>query len=248
MIDTLTTKEAMVRQGYYERGSGPEEILILGSCRTIAFMSYLSRWNETIGNNRFTIRRIDPCEWIEVGINERVAAAETDERTLKILKNCEILIHEHLINYGIFNTDTTCEKNIYQFMETEGLLNCSIPQWNDHMVLKEDYTAYGVPTPPDWIERGLWEIDKFCTLCMLTSFPEFAQTFRETWTKVRYFYRPNHTSSAFTMALFRLMDDKFLHLETTPEFWNEIAQYDLFRDPHTNVTQEDVAGYGLEWR
>ncbi len=246
MIDTTMTKGAMETQGFYQSGSGSEEILILGSCRTIAFLNYFVRWNDTIGKNRFTIRRIDPCEWMEVGIEPRVKAAETDPRTLLAIENCDIFIHEHLINYGCFNTDKEAEKNIYQFGLATNT-DIGIPNWNDHLILKNDWVAYGAVTPPDWLEKGEWEVQKFCSLCTLTSLPEFGQYFYDTWRKVRYFWRPNHTSAAFTGTVFRMLNDKFLNLETDGGFWNAVEQEDLFRDPHTEVTQEDRVGYRLEW-
>ena len=45
-----------------------------------------------------------------------------------------------------------------------------------------------------------------------------------------------------------MLNDKFLNLETDGGFWNAVEQEDLFKDPHTPVTQEDVDGYRLEWR
>ncbi len=247
-IDTNITKAASMSQGYFESGSGPEEILLLGSCRTVAFLSYLVRWNETIGNNRFTIRRIDPCEWLEQGIAERVQESETDQRILDVLRGSTIFIHEHLEKFGMFNTDPMNDKNIYQFGVNEGNLDITIPNWHDHLILKNDWVAYGAETPPDWIQQGELQVLKFIDVCSWSSFPEFGDTFRDTWRKVRYFWRPNHTSAAFTTAIFRLMVDKFLHLETTNDFCGAIAGEDLFQFPHTEVTHEDVSGYGLEWR
>jgi len=52
----------------------------------------------------------------------------------------------------------------------------------------------------------------------------------------------------FTMYIFRRMNSKFLNLRLTDDFLDAIKQEDLFRDPHTDVTQRDIEGYGLEWR
>ncbi len=248
MIDTNITKAAMVSQGYFESGSGPEEILITGSCRTIAFTNYLIRWNETIGNNRFTIRRMDACEWVEVGIQERLERAKTDEKTLSIIRNCDIFIHEHIAKFGIFNTDSTADENIYDSGLNPSAMDIGIPNWHDHMILKNDWSAYGSEAPPDWIQQGELQVLKFIDVCSWSSFPEFGEEFKNNWRRERYFYRPNHTSAVFTRNLFSMMNNKFLHLETSADFVNEISQYDLFKEPNTSVTQEDVDGYRLEWR
>jgi hypothetical protein len=60
MIDTNDTRDQQLSRGYFEIGSGPEQLLIVGSCRTVAFLNYVHRANS---QNRFTIRRIDPCDW-----------------------------------------------------------------------------------------------------------------------------------------------------------------------------------------
>src|SRR4029077_13131091 len=100
MITTIETKDEQLRNGYFQRGTGPTEILILGSCRTLPYLSYLIRWNESGGNNQFTIRRIDPCDWTVSGVD--INSLETDERILSVLRSTRIFIHEHLESYGMF--------------------------------------------------------------------------------------------------------------------------------------------------
>src|SRR6201984_1973429 len=109
MIDTIVTKDQQLRNGYYQSGTGPTEILIVGSCRTVPYLSYLAKWNKTSGANQLTVRRIDPCDWAGYDLT----SFETDERILSILRSTAIFIHEYLVNYGMFNTAGT-EKNIYQ--------------------------------------------------------------------------------------------------------------------------------------
>lgn len=233
MIDTIVCKEQQLRDGFYHIGSGPTEVLVLGSCRTVPYVEYLCRSPE------LTVRRIDPCDWTLAGID--LVQFETDERILKVLESTDIFIHEWLENYGMFNTDIMAEKSIYRFTEATWE-DITIPNFNDHMILEGDYAAYGAPTPDDYIERGWKEIDKFCGVCELSSFPEFAQTFRDTWTKVRYFWRPNHVSAHFTKAIFKLMNEKFLKLPI-----ENVTDEDLFCSPCTQVSQRDREGYGIEW-
>lgn len=244
MISTIETKEAQLKDGYYQSGSGSEQILILGSCRTIPYLSYLVRWNDSGGNNRFTIRRIDPCDWAVENVD--LKPLENDERILSVLKSCDIFIHEHLANYEMFNTTRDSEKNIYQF-GMNPRLDISIPNFHDHFILENDYASCGIATPSDYIERGMAEIEKFCEVCRLSSFPEFADHFRNNWRTIRFFWRPNHVSSAFSLYIFRVMNTKFLHLDLTDEFWGVTGQEDLYRNPHTEVTQQDREAYGITW-
>lgn len=239
MINTIDAKLAQLRDGYYQSGTGPKEILILGSCRTLAYLSYLSDWNK--GTNELTIRRIDPCDWAVSGV--KIESLENDERILSVLRSCDIFIHEYLVNWGMFNTALMTGKNIYDFgMKPE--VNIAIPNFNDHLILENDWIDYGAArTPDDYIARGNEQIEKFCAHTELSSIPEFAQTFRDTWRNIRYFWRPNHISAAFSKAIFKLMNDNFLHLPI-----GDVTNEDLFATPHTQVTQRDVDGYGLEWR
>lgn len=242
MISTIETKEAQLKNGFYQSGTGPQQILILGSCRTIPYLSYLMRYNE--GKNQFTIRRIDPCDWTVENVD--LTTLEKDERILSVLKSADIFIHEHLESYGIFNTAALSEKHIYQFgMNPQ--TDISIPNFHDHFILEKDYESCGIKTPEDYVAKGEAEIEKFCNVCKRTSFPEMADHFRENWRTTRFFWRPNHTSNVFTLYIFRLMNDKFLHLDLTDEFWAGAATEDLFRDPHTEVTQRDREAYQIKW-
>jgi hypothetical protein len=178
---------------------------------------------------------------------ELLAGLETDERVLSVLRSADIFIHEHLASYGMLNTSREAEKNVYQF-GMAAPIDISIPNWHDHLILENDYVAYGTTTPEDYVERGEAEVRKFCSLCELTSFPEMGPYFRDNWRSRRFFYRPNHTSAEFTLWIFRQMNDKFLHLPLDDAFWNGAAQEDLFREPCTEVpTENDRKNYGITW-
>jgi hypothetical protein len=244
MISTIESKQQQLQNGYFQSGTGSKQILIVGSCRTLAYLSYLIRWNDGEGRNEFIIRRIDPCDWAVSNID--VASFENDERILSVIKSADIFIHEHLVNYGMFNTDLAVRKNIYQFGITPEF-DISVPNFNDVMVLRNDYTDYGVPVPHNYIEIGESEVEKFCQLCKLTSFPEMGDYFRDQWRNKRFFWRPNHVSAVFTIYIFMAMNDKFLHLPLTDDFWAGAGQEDLFKYPHTQVTQQDRDAYRLTW-
>lgn len=252
MIDTINTRQAQLECGYFQSGSGPETIFILGSCRTLAFANYLIRWNNGEGKNRFTIRRIDPCDlhWNSQGQNVDVEpllkAMETDERVLSTIRSASIFIHEHLHNYAMFNTDKEADKTIYQF-GMNAATDISIPNFHDRFILYMDFCDFHALTD-HWSQQGEKAVQEFIDLCALTSFPEFGEYFQKNWRTTRFFWRPNHTSAAFTLKIFELMNDKFLQLPLSEEFWAGARTEDQFSSPHTSVTQHDIDAYGLTWR
>lgn len=238
MINTIDCKAAQLRDGYYQSGTGPKQILILGSCRTIAYLSYLADYNK--GKNELTIRRIDPCDWAVSGV--KIESLEKDERIFSVVDSCDIFIHEYLVNWGMFNTDRTVFKNIYTYGLNSGAIDIAIPNFNDHLILENDWVDYGSTTPPDYIDQGEKQIKKFCRHAEASSFPEFGEDFKNNWRNIRYFWRPNHVSARFTRSIFYDMNQKFLHLPI-----GEISQEDLFASPRTQVTQRDRDGYQLTW-
>lgn len=252
MISTIETRQAQLECGYFQSGSGPEMIFILGSCRTLAFLNYLIRWNIGEGKNRFTIRRIDVCDtnWNSQGqVVDNVPilkAMETDERILSTLESASIFIHEHMGNYGMFNTDRGSESNVYQF-GMNATTDISIPNFHDRFVLYMDFCDFHALTD-DWAQKGERAIQEFVDLCVLTSFPEFGAYFKENWRTTRFFWRPNHTSAAFTLEIFRLMNERFLGLPLSEEFWAGARTEDQFAHPNTSMTQADIDAYKLTWR
>lgn len=238
MIDTISTQAAHYEQGCWTSGTGDHVVMFVGSCRLLSFVNYFQRLNK---DNRFTIALV-----YVVNFGQTYEQQETKPVLLDMIKRCRWFIKEHCVNYGMFNTSKDAEKSIYDFgMNPE--LDILIPSWNDHLVLENDWSAYGSPTPEDYVEKGKAEIEKFCGICELSSFPELAEYFRANWKTTRFFYRPNHTSAAFTLYLMRLMNEKMLHLDLTDEFWAEAGQEDLFRTPCTSVTQRDRDAYNITW-
>lgn len=251
MVDTIMTRQAQLECGYFKSGSGSETVFILGSCRTLAFLNYLIRWNSGEGNNRFTIYRIDVCDTVWNAQGQMIdnvpilAAMETNERILSVLRNSTIFVHEFLHNFGMFNTDREAEKNIYQYGMT-AINDISIPNWHDVFVLYNDFADFNAWTE-DWVQKGEAAIQRVVDLCALTSFPEMGDYIRDNWRNIRFFYRPNHTSKEFTLKIFKLMNEKYLGLPLSQEFWDGASQEDQFKEPHTQVTDLDRAAYGLTW-
>jgi hypothetical protein len=243
MISTIESKQQQLINGFFERGTGAEKILILGSCRTLPYLSYLIRWNESNGD-RFTIRRIDPCDWTVENVD--IETCERDERIQRVISSTNIFIHEHLESYSMFNTSKETPKNIYQ-LGMNPLIDIAIPNFHDRFALENDWVDCGMQTPDNYIEHGEAAMEGFCEICKLSSFPEMGDYFRESWRSIRFFWRPNHISAAFSMYIFRRINSRFLHLKLTDEFIEAAKQEDLFKTPCTQPTQRDREAYRLQW-
>lgn len=232
----------------------PEEtILILGSCRVVPYLNYLAQYNITTGRNTLRIFCIDPVNYMVDSAGQHLDTAgllkalETDEHFLSILKETTIFIHEHLQSFGILNTAPDAETNIYQFgMAPKTDVLC--PNFHDVFLLVEDFKAIDPKyqgrelTAED--EKAIYDagnahIERFCGICEKSSFPEFAQWFRDNYLERRLFHSFNHVSSAFTLEIFRLINEKFLHLPLDGNFWNHIGQQDIYANVQTPVTDLD---------
>lgn len=259
MWDTVNTQSAHYSDGCWTTGTGPTVIVILGSCRVLGYVNYFARLNV---ENKYTICLINLVNFAfnqsgtQVDPTEFTKQFENKPVLMDMIKRCKWFIHEHAENFDFLNTSlvnrntpdfTGYERgNIYQKgMDPE--IDISVPNFNDHLILENDWPAYGSPTPDNYTELGRAEIEKFCNICKLTSFPEFAEYFRDNWTITRFFWKPNHVSAAFTLYIFKLMDEKFLHLGLTDDFWRGARTEDLYQFPNTMVTDRDRKGYSITW-
>lgn len=252
MIGTIDTKQQQLERGYYEIGNGEKKMLILGTCRAIPYLNYLNRWNRMWSPSNFTIRFIDAFNWNWDRNEERVdceAAINAQENSMgmrSMLEETDVFIHEHYQNYGMFNTDPSSHKNIYQFGLNPEIDVC-IPNFHDVFILENDFKDFG-HVDENYHEKGEEAVVNFIRKCQLTSFPEFGDIFRDTWRNIRYFWTPNHVSAEFSTAIFGFMNAKFLKMPLTDEFWDGARSEDLFKTPCTEVTERDIEGYGLRWR
>lgn len=252
LINTLDIKLAQLEKGSWSTGSGNETILIIGSCRCINYVNYLKQWNESNGN-RFTIHHLDPFNWnfkIVNGIEERtdfeatITALETDSRILNLLSKVDIYIHEYYNQFGMFNTD-----NIKNFGLNPKQDIC-LPNFNDLFILYNDLMTFDKETQeqPNNLElvkeKGLKAIDKFYWVCQHSSMPEMEDYFRYNWQTTRFFWTYNHISTHFTLKIWELLNEKFLHLENWNQFENMV---DMFSSPCTQVHINDRKIYGIKW-
>lgn len=252
----------------------PEEvILVLGSCRAVPYINYLAHYNQTRGN-RFKIYAIDPINFqVDMAGNALPTAQllkdlETDKHFLGILKSVTIFIHEGLSSFGILNTvrqpcvkqmasSRACElgtkacdvyhseeKNIYNFgMQPE--IDVAIPNFHDIRLLAADFIGVD---ETEAVRIGDENIDRFCRICDLSSFPEFGPWFREHYLTTRLFHSFNHVSAAFTREIFRLANEKFLHLDLDDAFWQHPdVTADMYANNSTKLTELDRRWRVYEW-
>lgn len=271
MITTMDIKSQQLEKGFFTVGSGKEMMLIMGSCRVAGYVNYLDLWNQTIGNNRFTIHSLDPFNHHFhpitndlVDLHEAIDKMEHHEGLRNMLWSVDILIHEWYSNYGIFNTFKDQEKSIYNLCSPR--IDICLPNWNDIFILfsefyqfdkdfkesvDESYRAYDklVPILESYVtDKAEENLKKFYGVCRKSSLPEMESIFKALMKEYRFFFTFNHISKEFSLAIFRMMNDKFLGLPITQEFMDEINVQDLFKNNYTPLTEYDVKNYGFDWK
>lgn len=267
MINTVNIKQQQLTNTYFKTGSGPDSILIMGSCRVAPYVNYFNLWNEQ-NNNPFTIYTLDPFNWnwdIHDGRVDYIQALtnlETDKRILNMLSSIKIFIHEYYSNAGMFNVFKD-SKNIYQYRMLPSIDIC-IPNFNDLFILFgdivsfdtdirkraiQDYNVIGrlsEETQDDAFAKSADNLAKFYEVCKKSDIPEMGRYFLENWTTKRLFWNYNHVSKHFTLPVFDYLARK-LNLDLTTEFLQQISQDDMFANNYTYLTEYDVKLHGLNW-
>lgn len=268
MIGTVEIKIDQLTNGTFKIGSGKEIILIMGSCRSVPYLNYLNEWNKE--SNRFTIHYLDPHNWNWdlnndiVDYHAEIEKQEQNKELLNILSSVDIFIHEYYKSYGMFNTIDDGEKNIYDFGLNPKIDIC-IPNFNDLFILfndivtfdsvingkaKSDYKDSGklsVHTIVDVLRVGQRNIEKFYSICDRSDIQEMKEYFKSNYQTTRLFWTSNHISKEFSLAIFRILNDKFLNLELSESFWNEISKEDIYANNYTYLTEYDKKYYCFEW-
>lgn len=266
MFSTVNTKVEQLRNGFTRSGTGQKKVLIIGSCRSVSYMNFFSDIND---NNALSIYFIDPFYWNwdihdnRVDLHENLKRCETHNGILDLIRTTDWFIHEHYENFDMFNTDSRCEKKIYDF-GMNAKVDFTIPNYSNKFVLFQDIVDFNHELRPlarrDLAENGNLSSDlqqaiansgradiaKFISVCNLSSFPEFGKSFGENWTKTRFFWNLNHVTSRFTTGIFELISHR-LGLAMTPKLKAKWNAEDPFASHFTKPTQYDVDNYGLRW-
>lgn len=263
MITTLAIKIQQLANGTFKIGSGSEVILIVGSCRSVPYLQYLSDWNEQ-NNNRFTIYFIDPFSWNwdmkeeRVDYHAELIKQESNEYLLSVLKSTNIFIHEYYSNAEMFSCDKNASKNIYQYGLNPSI-NICIPNFNDIFILTndivsmdinirkmaiQDYNVIGKLSPQtiriiDNVREK--NIDQFVNICSKTDFPEFADIFLKRYKTIRLFWTSNHIAKTFSQVIFWMMNEKYLKLNCLDY---KITENDLYANNYTYLCEYDL---GYNW-
>lgn len=270
MINTIHIKKAQLRDGYFKIGSGPENILIMGSCRVCPYVEWLNKWNDENGN-RFTIYSLDPFNhnWDEkderVDYDKALLNCESNVNLLKMLRSIDVFVHEYYQNAGMFNCNKSAEKNIYQF-ELEPTVDVCLPNWNDVFVLFGDIVTFDNAARTSAIQdmivtgglttvtKGLIlsiasnNLEKFYGICKKSDIPEMEEYFRDNLKRKRLFWTYNHTATPFNWFIFLRLCKRFLDIELTNLFIQQIyVMPDMFANNYTHLTEYDVEFYGFQW-
>jgi hypothetical protein len=109
------------------------------------------------------------------------------------------------------------------------------------------YLRNGITEPTKGI--GDASIAAFKEMCAKTSFPEFADYFEANMRRVRMFFSNNHVSHHFTIPLFQMLNEKFLHLPVDQAFYDALYLTPDMYASHGVVplTRHDVEAHGWQW-
>lgn len=266
MIGTIEQKKAQLTNGFFTTGSGPEVMLIMGSCRSIPYLNYMKIWNEH-NDNKFTIHFIDPFNWHwtiddqRVDYEKTLEGLETNESLLAMLQSVDIFIHEYYQNAGMFNVFKEGEKNIYQFGMSPKVDIC-LPNFHDVFILTRDIIAFHPEVRKMAVadynvtgklsEETLNEInlirernlERFCSICDKTGFEGFKDVFLRHFKSERLFWTFNHISSEFSLNLYLYIMSRLVW-NIDDESWKAINGLpDLYANNYTKLCEYDE---GYEW-
>lgn len=270
MFNTVNTKRAQLERGYFKIGTGKTNILIIGSCRSVPYINYLYKWN-TENGDVYSISFIDPFNW-NYDLNDNrtdfekvITLLEKDERILALLNSTDVCVHEYYRNFGMFNFDKTCEKNIYQFGFTP-IIDVCIPSFNDIFILAGDIVTFdteirkkaiqdfnvtgqlSAQTQKEIFDLSQRNINKFYEVCRKSDIPEMEEYFKDNLQRKRLFWSYNHISTAFSWFIFACLCKRYLSISLENIFLQQIyAMPDMFANNYTHLTEYDVAFYGFDW-
>lgn len=254
MINTLDIKLKRF-DGLFQCGNpdSDEIVFMMGSCRGVPHLNFLNEAH----NGRFKIYYVDPHDfhWDAqdnlVDIHAAIDAVAKDSRVTDAIQSASVFIHEYYANYGCFNTDLGAPGNIYD-QGMSAPLDICLPNFHGKYILFQEILSLQPWLQGDWDrlkEIGQASIDAFKEMCLKTSFPEFANYFEDNMRQVRMFFSNNHVSNDFTIPLFRMMNEKFLHLPLDQAFYDGLYKLPDMYSNHGVVplTQQDVDAHGWNW-
>lgn len=266
-INTVNIKSQQLQKGFFTVDSGPQVVLVMGSCRVAPYMQYLHDWNTAHGN-QMTIHSLDPFNFNWSVNDDRVdylgalKEQESNQELLTMLKSVDIFIHEHYANAAMFNCDKNATDGIYSF-GMKAPVDICIPSFNDLFILAGDILSFDLPmrkksiqdinvlgklsdeTKKEIANISNAAIVKFHTVCNMSDVKEMAAVFAANFKQKRFWHSYNHVTKEFTLAIFKLINEKYLHLDLSTGF-NE-NHVDIFANSYTKLTDLDIEMFGYQW-
>jgi|SRR6185312_13055553 len=144
-------------------------------------------------------------------------------------------------------------------------LDICLPNFNDYFILFHDIVAFDLDirkkaiqdynvlgklseqTKKEMYQISIINITKFYNVCDRSSIPEMKEYFKENITTTRFWHSYNHVTKYFTLAMFWFLNDKYLNLNLSSEFWEQISKDDLFDNSFTPLSEFDVELFGYDW-
>lgn len=259
--NALTTNHAKAAQENLLRIGEPGadvHVLIVGSCRALPYLNYMLAYNRAAKRNVFHAGYVNPADLrttTDHKPQDHLAAADrllSTPSVKKFLSGVEVLLCEHVENYGALNT---CERSVGVRGHLPAHTKVStIPNWNAMGVLRDDiYALEGHEHGPSGVgpdvqmKRAKASIEKFYRHCAMSAFPEMALAFDAAWKDERWFWTHNHVARPFTEFIFSqwLLKMGLDPLPSDALAWTR--EFDLFSTPSTRVCGQDVAVLGLRW-
>ena len=239
------------------------DVLILASCRGVAYANYLLHYNAVAGGVRVAYIRASDYHTTVDGQPQNhfdaIARLVATPRFRQVMERTTHFIYEHHENYGLLNTSECVDGGImHKLWKTCRWAH--IPSWNNHFILEDDLRAclpwWGkAANVLDVTERAQLlrhstdaALFKFAANTRHTDFPHFAGWFLRQWRTQRLFWTHNHVTKTFTEEMFSRLNMEMLDLPMTEDIWRGIrAMPDLYENPHTNVTPLDRQVNQMRW-
>jgi hypothetical protein len=256
---TYTTLDAKRAQETLLFTGGPDaalRVLIVGSCRALPYLNYIAAYNRSSGRDVFYAGYVNAAD-LRTTVDDKpqdfdAAANRLLSNARGFLSGVDILLCEHIENYGALNTNER-EVGIRSKLHAHTKV-FTVPNWNAMGVLRNDVLSlHGEKLRWELsdVEHGALAADsiaKFYRHCAMSSFPEMMLAFDTAWRAERWFWTHNHVARPFTEFIFSQWLMK-LGLDPMPkEALDHTRSFDLFATPHTAVTEQDVEVLKILWK
>jgi hypothetical protein len=232
----------------YDNGAPQKNILFLGSCRMAAHLFYFHSHPKFRQKYNFHLILV----YMDFIRDMKDGGVVNDPAICSILQNTEILIAEHVVNYGYFNTRVSCEKNVFRLglapRQVIILPNLSVP--TSFIALARDsevYHCFCEYRRGGEGERDIRNLKRVCeetlesrmkkldTICTKSGFPELSAVYRESLHRRRTHHTIDHPTNFIFYELYRLVLQKYF-----PEAFSALSLSATALPPHNEFCDCDA--------